>query len=228
MRKSFTVRDLPPEERPRERLQKLGPESLSATELLAIILGRGVKGESVMIVSQKILSKFGSLEALKEVSLEDLREIKGLGPAKAAQIQACIEIARRINSVNTQIRKQKIKKKQILSSLEAYKLVKTKIQSYSKEHFIVLSFDSNNRFIGIDTIAVGNLNANLVHPRETFEAAIRRHASKIIIAHNHPSGNTDPSKEDIEITRNLVEAGKVMDIEVLDHLIIGDGYKSIL
>jgi len=227
MRKSFTLHDLPLEERPRERLQKFGSESLSASELLALILGRGIKGEPVMMTSQKILSRFGSLKGLEEASLEDLKEIKGLGLAKAAQIQACVEIARRIND-SDHVQKQKGKKRQILSSKDVYNLVKSKIKNYSKEHFIVLSFDSRNKLIGIDTITVGTLDSNLIHPRETFEAAVRRHASRIIIAHNHPSGNTEPSQEDLEITRQLVEAGKIMGIEILDHLIVGDGYKSIL
>ena len=227
MRTSFTLHDLPLEERPRERLQKFGSESLSASELLALILGRGVKGEPVMMTSQKILSRFGSLKGLEEASLEDLKEIKGLGLAKAAQIQACLEIARRINNVN-QGQGSKTRKRQILSSKDVYNLVKSKIKNYSKEHFMVLSFDSRNKFIGIDTITVGTLDSNLIHPRETFESAVRRHASRIIIAHNHPSGNTEPSQEDLEITRQLIEAGKIMGIEILDHLIVGDGYKSIL
>ncbi len=227
MKKSFTINDLPPQERPRERLEKFGSEALSATELLALILGRGVNGESVIVTSQKILSRVGSLEGLKEVSLEDLKEIKGLGLAKAAQIQACVEIAKRINN-SAQIQNSKGKKRQILSSNDVYKLVKSKITNYSKEHFLVLSFDSKNRLLGMDTIAVGILNANLIHPRETFEAAIRHHAAGIIIAHNHPSGDTESSKEDIVITKQIVEAGKIMGIEVLDHLIIGNGYRSLL
>ncbi len=227
MRKSFTLHDLPSQERPRERLQKFGSESLSAQELISLILGRGVRGESVTIISQKILSKFGSLEALREASIEDFKEIRGVGIAKAAQIQACIEIARRIND-SGYVQKQKGKKRQILSSKDVYKLVKSKIKNYSKEHFMVLSFDSRNKLIGIDAITVGTLDSNLIHPRETFEAAVRRHASRIIIAHNHPSGNTEPSQEDVEITRQLVEAGKIMGIEILDHLIVGEGYRSIL
>lgn len=226
MKKSFTINDLPPQERPRERLVKFGPETLSAQELLSLILGRGVKGESITVISQKILSKFGSLEILKEASIEDLKEIRGVGLAKAAQLQACIEIARRINGY-TYDQKQKGRKKHILSSKDVYKLVKSKIKDYAKEHFIILSFDSRNKLLGMDTVSVGTLNSNLAHPRETFEAAIRRHAAKIVIVHNHPSGDTEPSKEDIEITKQLVEAGKVMDIEVMDHLIIGDGYRSI-
>ncbi len=227
MKKSFTINDLPPQERPRERLVKFGPETLSAQELLALILGRGVKGESVAVISQKILSKFGSLEILKEASIEDLKEIRGVGLAKAAQLQACIEIARRINGyVHDQ--KQNDRKKHILSSKDVYKLVKSRIKNYAKEHFIILSFDSRNKLLGMDTVSIGTLNSNLVHPRETFEAAIRRHAAKIVIVHNHPSGDTIPSKEDIEITKQLVEAGKIMDIEVMDHLIIGNGYRSIL
>ncbi|MBI2613190.1 MAG: DNA repair protein RadC [Candidatus Levybacteria bacterium] len=227
MKKSFTIHDLPPQERPRERLEKFGIENLSTTELLALILGRGIKGESILLTSQKILSKFGSLEALKEASIEDLKEIRGLGLAKAAQIQACFEVARRMNHGNLPDG-QTSNKKQILSSKDVFNLIKPKIKNFSKEHFIVLSFDNRNKFIGMDTISVGTLNSNLVHPRETFEAAVRRHAAKIIIVHNHPSGDTDPSKEDLNVTKQLEKAGKIMGIEVLDHLIIGDGYKSIM
>ena len=227
MKKSYTVKDLPQEERPRERLVKYGSEALSGQELLALILGRGVHGESVMNISQKILSKFGSLSSLKDTSIEDFKEIKGVGLAKAAQIQACVEIARRINHYsNKHILNEK--KQQVLSSKDVYQLVKSKIKNYSKEHFVVLSFDTKNKLIGSDIVAVGTLNANIVHPRETFEVAIRHHAAKIIIAHNHPSGDTEPSNEDLEITRQMVEAGKIMGINVVDHLIIGEGYKSII
>lgn len=227
MKKNFTIHDLPREERPRERLEKFGPEALSAQELLALILGRGISGESVMVTAQRLLSRFGSFRNIQEASLEDLEDIKGIGMAKAAQIQACLEISRRINN-NVYDQNSKGKKRQTLSSKNVYQLIKSKIKNYSKEHFVVLSFDSRNRLIGLDTIAVGTLNSNLVHPRETFEAAVRRHAARIIIAHNHPSGDTEPSEEDLKITKQIVEAGKIMDIEVLDHLIIGDGYKSLL
>jgi len=217
MKKSFTIHDLPASERPRERLQKFGSAALSAQELLALILGRGVNGESVMMTAQKLLSYFGSLEAIMNASLEDLQNIKGLGAAKASQIKACFEIARRVYSSDVL---PKSKNKPIISPRDVYKLVKSKIVHYAKEHFVVLSFDARNKFLGMDTITVGTLNANLVHPRETFESAIRHHAAQVIVAHNHPSGDPEPSKDDLEITKRIVEAGKIMGIDVLDHVII--------
>lgn len=227
MQKAFTLHDLPLEERPRERLVKFGEQALSVQELLQLILGRGIAGESVAATAQKLLTHFGSLQKLSEASIEELSQIKGIGPAKACQIRACFEIARRTYN-NDSISNAKQKTKTALSAENVYKLVKSKLKNYNKEHFFVLSFDSRNKFLGIDEVSVGTLNASLVHPRETFEAAIRRHAARIIIAHNHPSGNTESSKEDLEITKQLLEAGKIMDIEILDHLIIGDGFKSLL
>ena len=226
MRKSFTIRDLPPSERPRERLQKFGPDALSAQELLALILGRGIGGESVMMTAQKLLSHFGSLEAIMDASLEDLQNIRGLGIAKASQIKACFEIARRVYTAEEIPEGQK-RSKLIISPRDVFKLVKSKILHYAKEHFMVLSFDSRNRFLGMDTISIGTLNANLVHPRETFESAIRRHAAQVVLAHNHPSGELEPSEDDLEITKRLVEAGKILGIELLDHVIITkDGFLS--
>ncbi len=225
MTKSFTIRDLPSEERPRERLEKFGASALSAQELLSLLLGRGVRGESVAVISQKLLSKFGSLSKLTEASLEDLKEIKGLGLAKASQIKACLEISRRINSDSSNTKT--LKSNPIGSAKDIVKLINDEIKSYNKEHFFVLSLDSRNRLLGIDCVSIGNLNANIVHPRETFEVAIRRHAAQIIISHNHPSGDTNPSEEDIIITRKLVELGKMMGIEIVDHLIVSPfGYFS--
>ncbi len=227
MKNSFTIHDLPLEERPRERLVKFGEQALSAQELLQLILGRGIAGESVAVTAQKLLTHFGSLQKLSEATVEELSRVRGIGLAKACQIRACFEVARRIYK-NDQISKAKRNTKTALSAEDVYKLVKFKLKNYSKEHFFVLSFDSRNKLLGIDEISIGTLNATLVHPRETFEAAIHRHAVRIIVAHNHPSGNTEPSEEDLEITKKLVEAGRIMDIEVLDHLIIGDGFKSLL
>ncbi len=216
--RSFTIHDLPKSERPRERLKKLGSNSLSAQELLALILGRGVRGESVSMTAQKLLSYFGSLEGIMNASLEDLQSIKGLGLAKASQLKACFEIARRVFT-KSEIA-EGAKQKEIASAQEVYKLIKSKISNYTKEHLVVLSFDTRNKFLGMDTISVGTLNANLIHPRETFDAAIRRHAAHIIVAHNHPSGNPEPSEDDLEITKRLVESGKILGIEVTDHIIV--------
>ncbi|MEO0131098.1 MAG: DNA repair protein RadC [candidate division WOR-3 bacterium] len=218
--KSFTIRDLPKSERPRERLEKFGSEALSAQELLALILGKGIKGESVMMTAQKLLSRFGSLKAISEASIEELKEIRGLGKAKACQIKACFEIARRINSSDEFNFEKQIRVKPVAQPKDVYELIKSKLVNYKKEHFFVLSFDSRNQFKGCDEISVGILNENLVHPRETFEAAIRRNSVQIIIAHNHPSGDPEPSEDDLIITKRLVEAGKILGIEVIDHIIV--------
>lgn len=217
MPKSFTLHDLPQEERPRERLQKYGAEVLSISELLALILGSGIQGEPIMLTAQKLLAKFGSLKAMSDASLEDLQSIKGLGFAKAAQIKACFEIARRIggNEIKTGGKKQPLTPKII------FDLLRSKITRFAKEHFVVVSLNNRNNVLGMDTVSIGTLNASLVHPRETFEAAIARHAAQVIIAHNHPSGDVAPSQGDIETTKRLKEAGELLGIEVIDHLIIG-------
>jgi DNA repair protein RadC len=221
MKQSFTVRDLPQQERPRERLQILGAEALSAQELLAVVLGRGVQGESVATCAQNLLARFGSLQGIVQASLEELQEIKGIGLAKATQLKACTEIARRLHNTNTQHENMKRNSRAAISPEEVYRLVNPKIRNYAKEHFLVLCFDVHSKLLGVDVISIGTLTASLVHPRETFDTAIRRHASHIIIAHNHPSNDTEPSTNDIELTRRLVEAGNILDIRVLDHVIIG-------
>ena len=218
-----TLHDLPAEERPRERLLKYGVETLSLQELLTLIFGKGVRGEPVMIISQKLLSEFGSLQSISEASIEDLKTIKGLGPAKACQLTACFELARRLT-----VSSLKIENRVTVSPEDIYEAVKGKIINYHKEHLLVISLDNQNKIIGIDTVSVGNLNSNLIHPRETFGAAIKRHAAQIIICHNHPSGVLKPSDDDIKITKNLVSAGNILGINLIDHLIITrDGFFSL-
>ena len=217
---SFTLNDLPASDRPRERLQSSGPQALSNLELLALIMGRGIKGESVMVTSQKLLSYFGSLKNVLEASLEDLQQIRGLGPAKASQLIACFEIARRIANEDFLAETERLKRETVRSPDDAVKLIRSQITDFNKENFYVLSFDTRNRFIGLDKVSQGTLTSSLVHPRETFESAIKKHAAQIMIAHNHPSGGTDPSEEDIKITKRLSEAGKIMGIELLDHIIL--------
>jgi DNA repair protein RadC len=216
--KSFTVQDLPEEERPRERLARLGADALSLQELLAIVLGRGIAGESVMATSQNLLAHFGSLQNIQEASLEDIQNVRGLGFAKACQIKACLELGRRLTETKKIIR---VKEKQLSAADEVYVLVKKTISTYAKEHFVVVSLDTRNNILGIDTVFVGTLNSSLVHPRETYEAAIRKHAAGIVVAHNHPSGDPEPSDEDLKVTNLLLDAGKVMGITMHDHLIIG-------
>ena len=227
MKKSFTIHDLPLEERPRERLVRFGEHSLSIQELLQLILGRGIAGESVAVTAQKLLTHFGSLQKLSEASIEELSQVRGIGLAKACQIRACFEIARRTYN-NNQTAKAKRKTKTLLSAEDVYKLVRSKLKIYSKEHFFVLSFDTRSKLLGIDEISVGTLNANLVHPRETFEAAIHRHGIQVIIVHNHPSGDPNPSEDDLTITKQLIESGKILDIEVIDHIIVSrDSFVSL-
>lgn len=215
--KNYTLNDLPQSERPRERLVTFGVEALSAQELLALILGRGIRGESVMMTAQKLLSHFGSLHSLVHASLEDLQSVRGIGPAKACQLQAILEISKRLSEPTST---KNSKARSLLSPHAVYEMLKPKIAHLKKEHFVLISFDTRNKVIGMDTISVGTLNASLVHPRELFGIAIRRHAASVIIAHNHPSGDPDPSDEDIKVTAKLVEAGKLMGIIVLDHIVV--------
>ena len=217
MRKSFTVSDLPPEERPRERLTALGPQALSIHELLAIILSRGIRGESVMTTAQNLLGHFGSLQGIHEASIQDIQNVKGLGPAKASQIKAALELSRRLEFNQPAA---KIKQKSVTPDL-IYSLAKKHIGKSSKEHFIVISLDIKSKILGIDSVSIGTLSSSLVHPRETLETAIRRHAASFIIAHNHPSGDPQPSDEDTKITKLLFEAGQIIGITMLDHIIIG-------
>lgn len=210
MKKTFTLHDLPAEERPRERLLHYGIDALSSQELIALILGRGIQGESVLVTAQKLLAYFGSLQNLQNASLEDLRSIRGIGLAKACQLQACFLLSKRASAVMQDIH----------SVDGVIHLLQEKIGDRRKEHYAVVSLDSRAKVIGIDTVTIGSLNASVVHPRETFEAAIRRHAASIIIGHNHPSGETQPSDEDIIITQQLMAAGKLFGIPVIDHIIV--------
>ena len=213
MNKSFTIHDLPKDERPRERLVKFGEQALSAQELLQIILGRGVAGESVAITAQKLLAQFGSLQKLTEASIEELSSIKGIGLAKAAQIKATFEIGRRIS---TQV--PSYKSKELTDPKKVYRLIKSKLKDYHKEHFYIIAL--NSRGHSIAEISVGSLNASIVHPREVFAEAIKNKAASVVFAHNHPSGDPEPSEDDLLLTKKLVESGKILGIEVIDHIIV--------
>jgi DNA repair protein RadC len=214
---SFTVRDLPLGERPRERLLKLGSEALSAQEILAVILGRGTRGESVMMTSQKLLSRFGNLKGIANASVEELIQTTGIGPAKAAQIKAALELSRRLEADASE------KPKRILKSPEDVAAeVNSQLKGKKKEHFLVLCLDTRNRLIDRKLISMGSLDTSIVHPREVFKEAISSCAASVVFAHNHPSGDPEPSKEDVELTRRLVRAGEILGIDVLDHIIICD------
>jgi DNA repair protein RadC len=211
--KSFTIHDLPKSERPRERLQRFGPEVLSSQELLALIMGRGVRGESVTITAQRLLSTFGNIKGISEASIEELSKVNGVGLAKASQIKAAFELAKRNQE-------DSVEKVTVSSASDVAKLVKTKLGDKKKEYFVILSLDSRNNLIKISDVSIGTIDANLVHPREVFKEAIQALAASVILVHNHPSGDPEPSEDDLEINRRLQEAGKILGIEVIDHIII--------
>jgi DNA repair protein RadC len=214
---SFTVRDLPRGERPRERLLKLGGEALSAQEILALILGRGIRGESVMVTSQKLISRFGSLKGVVSASAEELAETRGIGTAKAAQIKAVLELSRRLEGDADQ------RPNPVLKSPEDVAAVaRSQLKGKKKEHFLVLCLDTRNRLINHKLVSMGSLDTSIVHPREVFKEAVSSCAASVIFAHNHPSGDPEPSREDIELTKRLVKAGEIIGIDVLDHIIVCD------
>jgi len=212
---SFTVRDLPRQERPRERLQKFGPEALSAQELLALVIGRGIPKKSVMSIAQELLVRFGNVRAISQATIEELSQIKGIGLAKAAQIKACFELGKR-EELEPELKNFNIKDPE-----SVVKAIRASIKDKAKEHFKLILLNPRNKIIGISTISIGTLNASLVHPREVFKDAIMHTAASVVLAHNHPSGDPEPSEDDIKITKKLVDSGKILGIEVLDHIIIG-------
>jgi DNA repair protein RadC len=217
VKESFTIRDLPLSERPRERLQKFGIAALSAQEILALILGRGVVGESVMVTAQRLLSRFGNLKGLAGASLEELSQVRGSGLAKAAQIKAAFEMANRLENSSDTGKRLVVKTPDGVMALVAGSL-----KGKKKEHFLALLLDTRNQVIKVSEISVGSLDASIVHPREVFKEAISASAASVIFVHNHPSGDPQASEDDVKLTRRLAEAGEIVGIDVLDHIIIGD------
>jgi DNA repair protein RadC len=204
------LKDISKVDRPREKLEKYGPEKLTSPELLAILLRTGTKDCNVLELSKKILQKFPT-EKLLNASIKELSEIHGLGKVKACEIIACLELGKRILKGK--------KSTLILSPKDVWENCQD-IRDHKKEHFVVFFLDTRNQQIQREIISIGTLNANLVHPREVFEPAILHNAAQIIVCHNHPSGNPEPSDEDLAITRRLQEAGKILGIEVLDHVVV--------
>ena len=214
--KSFTIHDLPLSERPRERLQKFGADKLSAQEILAVILSRGIAGESVMVTAQRLLSQFTDLRGIAEASVEELSRVRGIGLAKAAQIKAAFELARRLDSPTTPPDKTKCSNPE-----EVVALVRARLSDKKKEYFLALLLDTRNRLIKDAEISIGSLDTSVVHPREVFKEAISASAATVIFVHNHPSGDPTASEDDIKLTKRLAEVGQLVGIEVLDHVIIG-------
>ncbi len=216
MKTSFTIHDLPVSERPRERLQKFGVEKMSVQELLALILGRGIAGESVTVTAQRLLSQFGNIKGIGSATLEELTQVKGIGLAKASQIKAAFELAKRVDSA------QELDNKPVIKTPdEVFSLVKSDLKDKKKEHFLAILLDTRSQLIKTAEISIGSLDSTIVHPREVFKEALSASAASVIFVHNHPSGDPHPSEDDIKLTKRLVAAGDVMGIEVLDHVIIG-------
>jgi DNA repair protein RadC len=210
------IKDVPKDERPRERLMQAGSSALSNQELLAILLGSGSKNESVMSLAQRVLIHFEGLPLLKDATVEELTAIRGIGMAKAVVLKACLEIGRRIHSFKPQERYV------IRSPEDGADFVMEELRHLNQEHFVCLFLNTKNQVIHQQTVFIGSLNASIVHPREIFREAVKRSAASFICAHNHPSGDPAPSQEDIHVTRRLSECGKMIGIELLDHLVIGD------
>lgn len=211
------VKDIPLDDRPREKLILRGPQSITDAELLAILLRTGSKGVSVIEVAQRLINKHANLAQLALQSAESLQKNNGIGKDKSATLVAAFEISRRVESQS-----KWLSNKSITSPSDIAKMFVPILRDEVKEKFIVVSLNSANRIIRYNIISTGNLTGSIVHPREVFKVAIENNSANIILIHNHPSGNCEASSEDISTTKKLVEAGKLMDIEVFDHIIIAD------
>lgn len=216
-RYTLTIKDLPPDERPRERLVKYGPEVLSNAELLAIILRVGTHEYSAIGLAEHMLGEFRGLKGIATAGVEDLSRIKGLGVAKSSQIKAMVELGKRLAATVEHSRPS------IRSPQDAADLIMPELRDAPQEHFKGLFLNTKNEVLKIRTITIGSLDASLISPRELFREAISMNSASVIVAHNHPSGDPTPSREDVQVTKRLFEAGEVVGIEVLDHLVIGDG-----
>ena len=214
---AYRIHDLEENERPRERLARLGAQSLSNAELIAILLRVGVPGENAVQVGQRLLQHFGGLSGLHRADFQEVCAQHGLGAAKASQIKAAIELGRRLTLESPEERPS------IHSPQDAADLLMYEMGALEQEHLRVLLLDTRNRVLHIEEVYQGSLNSSQVRVGELFKAAIRRNAAAIIVAHNHPSGDPSPSPDDIAITRAIVQAGKLLDVDVLDHVVIGRG-----
>jgi len=207
------IKEMPEDSRPRERLLKFGIENLSDAEILALILEKGTKQENVIEISSKLINQFG-LDKISECSLKELQEISGIGKAKAMQILALFEFNKRYNLAKNPVSK-------ISKAEDVFNLLHGKLKNEKQENFFVLMLNNKNQIIGEQMISKGVLDASIIDAREIFKPAIKNSSAKIVLVHNHPSGDAMPSKEDLEVTENIVKSGELLGIRVLDHVIIG-------
>jgi len=209
------IKEMPDDSRPREKLMKLGPENLASAELLAIIFGIGTPGENVVDMSNRLINEYG-LDKLNECSLKELQKIKGIGKAKACQLQSLFEFNKRhITS------KKPVKK--INCAEDVFDYFHERLKDKKEEHFYVLILNTQNYIIDEQLVSKGILDASIIHPREVFRPAIKNSASKIVLVHNHPSGDPTPSQEDLEITKKLIDIGEGLGIKVVDSVVLGGG-----
>lgn len=216
-----TIRDLPQGERPRERLREYGAKHLSNTELIAILLRTGMQGENVLSLSSRLLAKFKGLAGLGRASFAELCAERGLSEAKACQVMAALELGRRFVSLAPEERMV------ISSPKDVANLVMAEMAAFDQEHLRVVLLNTKNEVLSIQEIYIGNVNSSVVRPGEVLRPAVRDNAPSVIVVHNHPSGDPTPSPEDIAITRELLAAGKLMGIELLDHLVVGSGNRYV-
>lgn len=212
---TLMIRDLPQQERPRERLARVGAPALSTAELLAITLRTGVGGENVVRLAERLLAHFNGLPGLARASTSELQQVKGVGPAKAVEIKAALELGRRLTATLPHERPK------VTSPGDAANLLMSEMMFLEQEHLRVILLDTRNAVLAMPTIYVGSLNTSVVRIGELFRTAIKENAAAVIVAHNHPSGDPSPSPEDVHVTRQLVKAGQLLDISVLDHIVIG-------
>ena len=214
--KKMLIQEVPPQQRPRERLLTLGPKALADHELIAILLRTGTKKESVLELSHKLIQSFGTLYGLQQASTSELEQVEGIGKVKAIELKAMMEIGHRI-SISTIPKYGKIS-----STFEVGKWLVKEMQNLHQEYLVAIFLNTKNEIIKKKEIFIGTVNSSVAHPREIFKEAVKYPTSRIIIGHNHPSGDPEPSPADIQFTKRMIECGNLMGIEVLDHLIIGD------
>jgi DNA repair protein RadC len=216
-RKLMRIEEIPAEDRPRERLRTFGAEALSVRELLAIVIGSGGHTAGAMELADQVVSRFGTLRDLSGASVERLSQVNGIGLARACRVRAAVELGRRV------IKAARGERRTVRGPEDAAALVMDDMRNLDREHFKVILLDSKNAVISMETISIGTVNASLVHPREVLKPALEKSATSMILVHNHPTGSTTPSREDILLTRRFAKCGRILGIDIVDHIIIGDG-----
>jgi DNA repair protein RadC len=214
---SWGVKSLPAGDRPRERLVRWGPERLTSIELLSILLRHGNGRSSSMALAHRLLERFGGPAGVARAGLDELVQVRGVGPVKACEIRACVELGRRMRECRPREREV------IRGPEDVAGLLMDEMRGLDREHFRAIYLNTKNRVLRIETISIGSLNASIIHPREILKPAIGASAAGIILVHNHPTGIPTPSTEDVEFTRRFAACGEILGIELLDHVIIGDG-----